>query len=335
MPIEATCQCGARFRLPDSAAGKRARCKRCGASVTIPSRDLYAISEPERSADDSETRLAPPPLPVTSPHHPDDTATTNPRSGQSGPGLRAAALDELSRERTFRQDLLDSLVFYLDPANIVTIGVLAFVVAVIGPFAAFIPVIGVYVSFSIIGYFCAFCFGVIVDTAAGEDELSTVGVDDVWDDLVWPLFRFAGSWLFLWLPAIALRSLSAADLVAVPDAAVATLFVVGTFFWPAFVLMVAINGGFAGIWPQTVVRTVLAAPGAYLASWGVLLMAGMAWWVPNSEEFTFFVSNASPRALIVLDLVSTVVGVVASVVAMRVIGLFYRHFKHRFPWVAE
>ena len=39
MPIDVACVCGATFKAPDSAAGRRARCKRCGETVTIPSLD--------------------------------------------------------------------------------------------------------------------------------------------------------------------------------------------------------------------------------------------------------------------------------------------------------
>jgi predicted Zn finger-like uncharacterized protein len=37
MPIEVTCDgCGSRFRVADAAAGKKGKCKKCGAIVTVP-----------------------------------------------------------------------------------------------------------------------------------------------------------------------------------------------------------------------------------------------------------------------------------------------------------
>ena len=335
MPIEATCQCGARFRLPDSAAGKRARCKRCGASVTIPSHDLYAISEPERSAGDSETRLAPPPLPVASPHHPDDTATTHLRSGESGSGSREAAFDELSRGRTFRQDLLDSFVFLLEPANAVTIGALALMLVVAQGIGAMVPIGGLLVKMAAGAYAGAFCFAVLLETASGEDDLPTVMIKDLRDDLVGPALEFAGSWLVVAWPALVLQGLIAADVVAVPDLVVTGLFVAGAFFWPAVVLMVAIGNGLSGLWPHSVIRTVMAAPASYLAIWCVLLVAALLLWVPNSDAFASFVINASPARVMILEAVNIVLSLIVAVIAMRVIGLFYRHHKHRFPWVAE
>lgn len=57
MPIEVTCDgCGARFKAPDTAAGKKGKCKKCGAVITIPvpepvgapaeEDDMYDIAEP-------------------------------------------------------------------------------------------------------------------------------------------------------------------------------------------------------------------------------------------------------------------------------------------------
>ena len=37
MPISVTCdQCGARFKAPDAAAGKKGKCSKCGASLVVP-----------------------------------------------------------------------------------------------------------------------------------------------------------------------------------------------------------------------------------------------------------------------------------------------------------
>jgi hypothetical protein len=57
MPIDVTCDaCGARFKAPDAAAGKRGKCKKCGAVITVPvpepigapaaEDDMYDIAEP-------------------------------------------------------------------------------------------------------------------------------------------------------------------------------------------------------------------------------------------------------------------------------------------------
>jgi hypothetical protein len=58
MPIDVSCDaCGARFKAPDAAAGKRGKCKKCGAAITVPvpepvpaaaaEDDMYDIAEPD------------------------------------------------------------------------------------------------------------------------------------------------------------------------------------------------------------------------------------------------------------------------------------------------
>lgn len=41
MPVDASCECGKKYRLPDSTAGKKIKCKSCGAAVAVP-----GVSEP-------------------------------------------------------------------------------------------------------------------------------------------------------------------------------------------------------------------------------------------------------------------------------------------------
>src|SRR5207248_9797396 len=58
MPITFSCSCGKVFRVPESAAGKRAKCPKCGSVIVVP--------QPERKAEpateeDAEPR---PPAPA-------------------------------------------------------------------------------------------------------------------------------------------------------------------------------------------------------------------------------------------------------------------------------
>lgn len=57
MPIEVGCECGKRFRAPDSAAGKRGRCSGCGRTLTIPSPAAELEASP---FDDGFIDVAPP-----------------------------------------------------------------------------------------------------------------------------------------------------------------------------------------------------------------------------------------------------------------------------------
>ena len=64
MPIDVACEaCGARFKAPDAAAGKKGKCKKCGAVIAVP------VPEPVPAAvsdDDMYDIAEPPPLPAQS-----------------------------------------------------------------------------------------------------------------------------------------------------------------------------------------------------------------------------------------------------------------------------
>ncbi len=39
MPIDVTCTCGKQYRIPDTAAGRKVRCKECGGTIDVPAGD--------------------------------------------------------------------------------------------------------------------------------------------------------------------------------------------------------------------------------------------------------------------------------------------------------
>jgi hypothetical protein len=39
MPIDVTCSCGKQYRVPDTAAGRKVRCKECGGTIDVPAGD--------------------------------------------------------------------------------------------------------------------------------------------------------------------------------------------------------------------------------------------------------------------------------------------------------
>jgi hypothetical protein len=84
MPISVTCDgCGARFKAPDAAAGKKGKCKKCGAAILVPvpaavgaegEDDLYdlagAVPPPVPQA------APPPPAPAYTPSRPPPSAAS-------------------------------------------------------------------------------------------------------------------------------------------------------------------------------------------------------------------------------------------------------------------
>ena len=83
MPIDVACEaCGARFKAPDGAAGKKGKCKKCGAVIAVP------VPEPIPAAvsdDDMYDIAEPPPLPAQS------VAPARPYTPPAAAAPRAAA----------------------------------------------------------------------------------------------------------------------------------------------------------------------------------------------------------------------------------------------------
>jgi hypothetical protein len=82
MPIPVKCDgCGARFKAPDAAAGKKGKCKKCGAAIVVP-----APAAAESAFEDDMYDLAagpPPPLPKQPPPAPAYNPSPSPVSSTS------------------------------------------------------------------------------------------------------------------------------------------------------------------------------------------------------------------------------------------------------------
>jgi len=260
--------------------------------------------------------------------------------------------DWIVPRRSFWPDLVASFIFFMNPGNLIAFISLA-TASVLVAFVQIIPFLGCFTVVLVWGvnaYICAFLLATVRETAAGEDDLPAVWISSVWDDLVLPGLQFAGTWLFVLLPAIALACYvwwEAGDpdleIFSVRTAwqgkglarAVPVLMLAGLFFWPTVVLAVAIGGTFAGLWPHVVIRTALCAPLAYLAICAALITSYVLSTLPTNPSVVAAAGPTTLSSLAGFWVASEVAGLYSSIVSMRVIGLFYRHYKHRFPWVAE
>ena len=107
------------------------------------------------------------------------------------------------------------------------------------------------------------------------------------------------------------------------------LLAVGSVFWPAVILMVAIGDGLRGLWPHTVLLTIAAAPIRYAAVCGALAV------VAAIGSLLDVMGPVSLGGALLRTIAGHALSMYALIVSMCVIGLYYRHCKHRFPWAAE
>jgi hypothetical protein len=196
----------------------------------------------------------------------------------------------------------------------------------------------------ILGWYCAFRFSVIVEASAGEEDLPVFNpTAGGWEGIILPLFSWIGSWAIVLLPAFAtvliawdfgwlsvggLAALLAGGVSGLVQGALlakAIVFVVltlaGLFMWPLLILCVAI-GGFATLRRVDLIfATMVKTFPIYLLT--VAIVFGTAFIVPALDDL--------PGGLIGNVLIIGI-SLYAEIVALRAIGLYYHHFKHRFAW---
>ncbi|MHC5035592.1 MAG: zinc ribbon domain-containing protein [Planctomycetota bacterium] len=353
------CTCGAKYRFPDSALGRRVKCKKCGVVFkltgkeddgTIPIADEGLMGEMATAAE----RF------TAAPASPRDSAS----SGQFGPGGSTMHLPSLESfgghgdvvvDRAvapsgYLRDLYTTLLFPAGLGNLVTFmfvwGMLFFSSAVLS-FAGPIGLIG---QFIILGWYCAYRFSVIAQAASGEPDLPALTLSEgSFEGIVLAILRWLGSWIVVLLPAYIcmvvmlylgisrgltpMVLLSGGVAAAAQNAdvfAVALLMFASILAWPMVVLCVALGGFASLVRVDLIVVTLFKTLPMYILTamfvFGAKLLGTyLAFKLPQS--YTSGIAVYFMGHLMVAG-----VGLYFEIVALRVIGLYYHHFKHRFAW---
>ncbi len=350
MPIAYTCGCGSRIRLPDHAAGRQARCKACGAVFTVPASvedhappDAGDAGTPDWLREFAQTEAKLGGGPVVQRLEPPPEVPVQPDPNPQSPAPSFIDPDDDHREdrdwirgpeRPFWHDVAAAFWFPLDADNFITMIVLTLITLLTIPvsFAGMFAFVGLAIIY---GYLSAFCMMTILETASGEDTLPLVSVTNIFDDLILPMLQFVGTWIFVQIPLAVVVLLDLKYELGLSLSAYVVTAAAGIFFWPVVLLAVAIGRGFHGLWPHVIIKTVASAPLAYMAVWAALLAASALVVIPETRPFQNLVNTYLPNAALGVGLLKSVLSVYATVVAMKVIGLYYRHYKRRFPWAAE
>lgn len=373
--------CGARYCVPDNAAGKRTTCKRCGQSFRIP--EAVAVSAPppvgappappagpsgagllELESLAAGQAVAPPVRAAAS-----ATASSAPtavwsRAGAPSSGEVGAASDS-SSYRDYFLDIGRSLLLFRGAGNLATF----FVIWLIVVMSEYLAMLGFaclpgLAALVLICWYVSYQLNVVLAAAGGEEDLPAPAFISGWvDDIIIPLLRMLGAHLMARLPAAILLASAAAHygagfsdlfgpilwfvfgnydlLLRFPDgpvqATAGAALVFGLFLWPMFVLIVAAGSLFDLRRLDLILETVIRAFPAYLiaavvvwVSTGVALASSALLTAAGLTGVRFGQINWS--MLLVLPLGLALIQVYTTLVAMRTIGLFYHHFKHKFAW---
>lgn len=341
----AKCQCGARYKVPESAAGRRARCKKCGQVFTVPAKapEPATIELADLAAGESLERPAPSAAPKAA-----AVATVGYAAADvaQARGVYGAYFTAIGR----------SFLFPGKVSNLTSLLVIWFLL-VINTYIASFWCIGLLVSFIITGWYMAFQFNTVLHAADGQEGLPELSVSEGWyEGILVPIGKYMATWIATLAPVIIYVtllmipsgfSLSKWNAVMAPamsgnyGAMFAlqvgqVLFLVlllfgGLALRPMLLLVVAV-GGVGGLFRlDLMARTIFATFPAYACSVAVVLAAAM---------LPAFVAGAGPDMIgarftgegAAFTGIVCAVNVYCTLVAMRVIGLHYHHFKHRFAW---
>ena len=349
--IVAHCSCGAKYRLPDSAAGRRARCKRCGGAFDVPALEggdeevipftnLDALAEGQ-----ALERAKPPPATSGGAAVPGAGALAAQSGGrlrdERGAGSERAGRSRSRRPRTFWTALPRLLLFPAKTREVaVFVGVsLALAVEYFGVDMLLatgrlrMALLALLVMLTVEGAFAAFSLGIIQQEAAGEEDLpefpltSPTDLSEWWGAFIVPLWTYA-------LICLAAAGPALSYLWAAPDAGLDAIFfallALGLFLWPMIALLVTLRGfGALGQIALAVVAIVRTLP-AYVCV--VLLVYGSAaLWIFSIAAL----ESDDAGSLLAVNAAAATLRVYTQVLAMRAIGRYYKYHESGFAWLTN
>lgn len=342
MTIHYQCACGAEIALPELAAGRRARCRSCGAVFRVPQPmgpDLSGWADAEREFDPGPMRRRPDAARAV-----DGTPSASPVRYQPAlavpPGMerRGGVTRFNAPPPSFWEDLAWSFVFFLRGSNLASFAMIVLVGLVLAGLS-FVPIAwmitwGLGPMFA--GWVVAFFLHIVVETADGEDEWSPMSTADIWDDLIKPAFQFTACCLIAFGPALVVSSYVRAGQSDVSPYGLLGLAALGAFVWPILVLATAIGHQLPLAYLPTLVRAVFVAPASYLAICLSVIAAGGLGVLLAKGPVGLLASQFGPNPPIALAVAVVafmhIAEVYAIMVCMRLIGLYYRHFKDELPF---
>jgi len=340
-----TCTCGAGYKLPEGSEGKRARCKKCGVVFTIPQEPLEVAPPDDDYWDFEANRSQTPPVPEGSRFGipAGGTAAGHPAGEYSPEELVAkgrAAMAGATKVRGFWADVGWTFALFTEPNNLAMLVIVWVLHALLPVVAMAVPVccfffLGYLVIY---GWLCSYWFNVIEDAAAGEDRLPSLSLTEgILDDVIIPFLKFVGATVLATAPAIvcglvvALASgVAFGQTLSNPTGPLVATIAVSMFLLPMVLLVTAIGGIFSVIRVDLLCITIVRTFPAYLAV--CLLVGGTSLLEGFAKELAGLATGGGLQSFWVTLVLTSLLQAYFSIVSMRIVGLYYHHFKKRFAW---
>lgn len=321
-----TCQCGARYKLPAGAGGRQARCKRCGEAFIIP----HEAAEPETipiAGDDVEAAAA------EAARSPAVRTSARVRSDDELVNIGRSSLTGNQPARGFWQDVGWTFLLFTDPGNLITLLIVAFLYGLI-PIVRMAGCIGAVCLIIIYGWLFAFWFNVITEAASGEETLPRIGmIDGVVDDILLPLLKFFGATVLASTPVIlltlAVHKFGWRVSLDPPGPVMLTAMMASAFILPMILLVVSL-GGFASLGRLDLIAMTIARTFVPYFAVCVLFCATAAMHTHADQIIGAVIKGGGGKAA--LYVLAAVLQAYFGIVSMRIVGLYYHHYKQRFEW---
>jgi hypothetical protein len=253
-----------------------------------------------------------------------------------------------------------SFLFIAQPNNIIMFGFIwmLFIIREVIGAIALVSCLQTVASFILTGWIYAYYLNCIKEMASGEDDLPKLTLTEgILDDIIIPFFQYIGTWVVLMLPAVvylvavgvaakaglvlSLLTLDAAGFSAIAGTVLVPFLIlvgIGIFLWPIVILAVALGGMTSVYRIDLILATVFRTFLPYLATFLLVAAAFVAQVAVNAAIASGGTGTMTAR-LSANKLVLMLLGLGAtayfSIATMRIIGVYYRHFKHRFAWSWE
>lgn len=226
MPVVSCPGCRTRYRVPESVAGKRTTCKRCGQPFRIPApraeeagvlslapeESRSSLGFGDLSALDSGEAVAPPVHARAAPSRNDLHVIVGGGSLLSEQTALAANPEAVTGEgyAAFVGAVLRSVICLAKPRYLVTFVLLWAMFALqlrlpllVSPLGCIGLIGSLGLSLLITAWYLSFMMGVVQHAAAGEDELPSLNPEEgIWDGVLRPAFRMFATQLCCGLPPL-------------------------------------------------------------------------------------------------------------------------------------
>jgi hypothetical protein len=254
-------------------------------------------------------------------------------------------------KRTYWSDAFGSFVYpFRSAGNIINFIVISVIAVIAVPMSFVVVNLGVigfaliFGIFVIFGWLRAMYLSVVQDTAAGSDDMPGIKMEDGFlEDVIKPAFKYMGSYAVALAPAALYLIGMFAGLIPsqMQSAFILYAWVIGGFFiWPIVLMLFAFNALDMIYRVDLIFATIFRTIGPYLSLWFMLLVVGAFSLLPSIASLLTKLglnvtlplpSNNSPVGLVLFRILD----VYFSIVTMRLVGLYYLHFKRRFAIVLE